>query len=201
MPKKKPKAKATEDITYHDQDEDIPKLPRQSRKIQRIKDVESLLADHYLMQKIEDLVCSGASIGTVEAILGMTQGRLKRWLHLGSTRKRSFYAVLFQKYRAWAGEARAAAECQQLAKTPTQWIERNTSAHIVEEPDASITPISNISTTPTNLLQLGAQQAINAMKVLMESGISIDEALRKDQLHLNAPSIPALEESTPDDSD
>jgi hypothetical protein len=78
------------------------------------------------------------------------------------------------------------AECQQLAKTPTQWLERNTSAHIVEPLDQQ-TGLLPGPEAPQKLLNLGVQQALAALKVLHDSGISIDEAIRKGQLLPNLP--------------
>jgi hypothetical protein len=138
------------------------------------------------MARMRELVEAGVSVGTVESILGIQQGTLGRWLRKGQTDKRSAYHILFQKYRRWAGEARALAEMQQLAKTPTQWLQTNTSAQLVEP--TSQTGLTNIEgPSAQNILGLGVQQTLQALKVLQESGISIDDAIRKGQLLPNLP--------------
>lgn len=171
---------------------------RYGHSVPTYKNIDDFLSDVNAMSKMEDLVCSGASIGTVESCLHLSKNRLKLWLQRGQTRKRSSYYILFQKYRAWAGEARAAAECQQLAKAPSAWIEKNTSSRIVEDVEESPALLpTNISQSPTALLQLGAQQALNAMKVLIDAGISIDDSLRKDQITIDTPSLPSPTDTLP----
>ena len=68
-------------------------------------------------------------------------------------------------YRSWAAEARAAAEAQQLAKTPSQWLERNSSSKLMDEPEEKNTQLIT-NNQGQQQAAFGAYQLLAAMKVL-----------------------------------
>lgn len=132
------------------------------------------------------MVTTGASISTVEASIGLSPGRLKTWLIKGQNQPKTPYRIFYTKFRKWAAEAKAAAESQQLAKAPSQWLERNSAAKLIESADeAALIPANNQQIDAGQVLKLGVNQALAALKVLSEQGINIDDALRKDMIHLN----------------
>lgn len=147
----------------------------------------ALLENERKMALLEDLVTTGASIGTTEAKLCLPQGTLAKWLALGEKKPRSPYRTLYMKYRSFAAEARAAAEAQQLAKTPSQWLERNTSARVVEPKESQDLP-GLLPQSSANNLQVGANALLAALRTLQESGVNIDEAIRKNQVQVALPS-------------
>jgi stress response protein YsnF len=141
------------------------------------------------MTLLQELVEGGASIGTVEAKLLLAPGTLSKWLRVGQAEARTPYRSLYVRYRSFAAEARAAAESQQLLKSPGTWIEKNTSSKLVEPPQevqeqqlAIAGPIQN-----TNDLRLGANALLSALAILQESGVNIDEAIRKNQAQILLP--------------
>lgn len=87
-------------------------------------------------------------------------------------------------YRSWAAEARAAAEAQQLAKTPSQWLERNSSSKLMDEPEEKNTQLIT-NNQGQQQAAFGAYQLLAAMKVLHNAGISVDAALEKDAIVLD----------------
>lgn len=173
-------------------------------KDSRPKGIYRLLGDETKLLEAQELVESGASVGTVEAKLGLEKGQLRKYLDKGERLPNSPYRRLYNMYRRWAGEARAVAESNQLAKSPGQWLEANTSARLLEDREDKPTnaPVSGVPAGPTQnidqsgLLRLGAQAALGALSALIESGLSIDEHIRKGQLALNEPT--ELESDEPD---
>lgn len=159
--------------------------------------IHDLLGDEQKMAMLQELVEIGSSIATVEAKLGMPPGRLSAWLVKGKEKARTPYRQLYIKYRSYAAEARATAEAQQLAKNPGAWLDRNTSAKVVE-PD---TPSSGTGLLPapqaqTNDLRLGANALLSALAALQQSGVDINEALRKNQIQA---ALPTPKESESDE--
>lgn len=147
--------------------------------------IHDFLDDPMKMGQLQELAETGASIGTIEAKLEMSPGKLKMWLEKGKLKPKTPYRYLYMKFRSFAAEARAAAESQQLAKAPTSWLDRNTSARIVEDTDQSPTgAVPLLSAPPTNQLQLGANATLASLRILLESGVDLNEALRKDSIHL-----------------
>lgn len=168
----------------------MAKKPRSEEKKNLRKDapvkrtISALLADPELMAQIRDLASRGASLGTIEATIGLPKGRLKKWLDFGEHRPKSTYRILYNNFRRWVAEARSIAEEQMLVKSPGQWLERNSSSKVLDTPEEQQTALINQGPA-INLLQLGAAQALDAMRILIESGHSVDEALRKDQIHID----------------
>jgi len=156
----------------------------ESSKDNDIVKVTDLLKDQDKLQTIRDLVETGASIGTIEAKMQMYQGQLKRWLLKGQEKKKTPYKILYNMYRSWAAEARAAAEAQQLAKTPSQWLERNSSSKLMDEPEEKNTQLIT-NNQGQQQAAFGAYQLLAAMKVLHNAGISVDAALEKDAIVLD----------------
>lgn len=76
-----------------------------------------------------------------------------------------------------------------VSKTPEKWLEKNSSARLVE-PEQTPTGmiVSPNNNNDPNTLVIGAQQAINALMVFRAAGLSIDEALDKNQIR--TPSLP-----------
>jgi len=145
--------------------------------------VSTFMADADKMALVEELCTTGASISTIEASLGLSQGILRKWLNKGAVEPKTAYRRFYNLVRGWIAIARGAAEAQQLVKTPTQWLEKNSSAKLLNEPVDVIS--SEAPALPQKAqIAIGVQATINAMKVLQDSGISIDDMLRKDQLHI-----------------
>jgi hypothetical protein len=148
--------------------------------------IHDLLDDPVRMGQLQELAETGASIGTIEAKLEMPPGRLRLWLEKGKLKSRTPYRFLYMKFRSFAAEARATAEAQQLAKAPTSWLDRNTSARIVEDTDqsegAAVPMIGH--TAPINQLQLGANATLASLRILLESGVDLNEALRKNAVSI-----------------
>jgi len=143
--------------------------------------INKLLNDLGRLDRMQELAETGASIGTIEAILQLSPGLLRKWLTKGAARKNTPYRVLFNHYRKWVGEARALAESQQLAKTPTQWLERNTSAKLLNTDESESLSVINVSQVPVT--QIGAAAVMAALKLLSETKvISLDEAAQKNAI-------------------
>lgn len=158
-----------------------------------------VLNDPSRLGEIEDLVSTGASIGTIEASLGLHRGQLRKWLTRGEQKPRSPYGTLFQMYRKWAASARAAAEAQQLAKNPSQWLERNTSAKLLDTDEGEITPVAATALVNATL-QVGTNQMLQALAKLREAGISLDSAVDKGELQIT-PTLNAPKDISNDDTD
>ncbi len=148
--------------------------------------IHDLLADDKRMALLQELVEIGASIATVEAKLSLPPGLLTKWLAKGKIKPRSPYRQLYMLYRSYAAEARAVAESTQLSKAPGAWLEKNTSSKLVEPVEESAADLPTI-TQQTNNNNLGAQAVLAALACLQESGVDINEALRKNQVQLAIP--------------
>jgi hypothetical protein len=88
-------------------------------------------------------------------------------------------------FRSWAGQARHKAESQMNLKTPEKWLDRSTSAKMVES-DAERMLALNAPSNDQHAIgaKMGAQAVLAAFAVLAEQNIDINEALRKDQIRL-----------------
>jgi hypothetical protein len=148
----------------------------------RTPGIIKLLSDENAMGVIEDMASTGASIATIEAAIGLPEQRLSSYLRKGREGRNSPYKELYRKYRKWVSAARYIAESQMAAKSPEKWLDRNTSAKLLEtqEETALIAAIPQPST-----LQLGAQQAIDALRIFRKSGMSIDSLLDKNEVSIN----------------
>jgi hypothetical protein len=146
--------------------------------------VNTLLADENKLALIREKAEEGASIGTIEAIIGMPKGRLRSWLSKGEANAKTPYRRLYNMYRSWAAIARASAELQQLAKSPGSWLEKNSSARLLEEPEAVQSTTLN-TLNVQNTLQVSEQALLSALQVLIASGHSIDGAIARDQITLD----------------
>lgn len=154
-----------------------------------------------ILDTIRDLAETGASLGTIEAKCMLPVGILKKWMVKGQEKPKSPFGQFFMLYRSWVADARAAAEAQQLAKTPTQWLERNTSSRLLDTPD-DIT-ISNlpVPTAPVPAAQFSADALLLAVKKLRESGISFDEAVDKNLVSIQPEGLPAPKGISDDEFD
>lgn len=141
--------------------------------------------NHYLAQ-IREKVEQGASKATIDALLMMPPGTIDRLLAKGkeSTDKRCKYKKFYLLYRRWAGEARSVAEAVTLHKTPEKWMDRNSSNKLLEseEDRTIIQQQQQPSLTNGHNSGLSAEKMLEALKILQEQGISIDEALAKDSI-------------------
>jgi hypothetical protein len=90
-------------------------------------------------------------------------------------------------FRAWAGQARHRAETQLNVKSPEKWLDRSTSARLVESDAERQLALNASSNLPANniAMQMGAEAVLKAFSVLAEQGIDINDALRKDQIHIS----------------
>lgn len=144
------------------------------------------------------MVATGASIGTVEAALGIAPNQLSRYLAKGKANKNTPYRHLYNLYRQWAANARYIAESKMVEKTPEKWLDRNTSAKLIETSDDNILATQEQS-NPTQF-HLGAQQAIDLLAILQKSGISIDDALAKNQVSVSPAIESNIDESSANDN-
>lgn len=142
--------------------------------------VVDFLKDEEKMSKLENCVATGASVATMEAILGLSPNCLKNWLAVGSaahkpkTPKEKYCRKLFKKYREWAGEARYLAESAMLGKRPADWIEKNSSSKLVAPEDNTPSPgliQGQPSTAGVPIAHLDAFRA--ALAALTEANLSI----------------------------
>jgi hypothetical protein len=143
--------------------------------------IHDLLGDEVRMSILQELAETGASIGTIEAKLEMSPGKLKGWLDKGKVKPRSPYRHLYLKFRSFAAEARATAEAQQLTKAPTSWLERNSSARVVEDTGDSSQAPALLGQAASNIqhLNLGAEATLAALRILAGSQVDINQALIK----------------------
>lgn len=152
--------------------------------------ISTLLADHVRMSKMEEHVKNGASVGTVEAIIMMPKGLLMKWLKRGEAEPRTMYRKLFTLYRAWTAEARADAEANQLARTPSQWLERNTSSKLLDNVDDE--QQSKLIVAPGNngsSVHIAATQLLTALHELRVAGISLDDTIDKGTITIDSQAI------------
>ena len=139
------------------------------------------------MGTIEDMASTGASISTIEAAIGLPEQRLSLYLQKGRTGKNSPYKELYRRYRKWVSAAKYIAESQMATKSPERWLDRNTSAKLLETQEETAL-ISQAP--PSSTLKLGAQQAIDALRIIRKSGMSIDDLLDKNEI-----SVPNIEDN------
>ena len=170
-----------------------PSIPIKSFKPkQRIID-KLLDPDNTYMAQIREKVEQGASKATIDALLGMPPGTINSLLEKGklATDHKNKYKKFYLLYRKWAGEARSVAEAITLHKTPEKWMDRNSSNKLLEsEEDRTIIQQSPTLTGPNHSSGVTPQQLLASLKILQEQGISIDEALSKDAITLDAPTLP-----------
>lgn len=135
---------------------------------------------------MRELVSTGASISTIEAIMEWSPGTLSKLIDKGKLQKAGPYRKFYIMFRSWAGQARHRAEAQLNVKSPEKWLDRSTTAKIVES-DAERQLALNAPSNPnaTNIgMQMGAEAVLKAFSVLAEQGIDINEALAKDQIRI-----------------
>lgn len=170
-----------------------PSIPIKSFKPkQRIID-KLLDPDNTYMAQIREKVEQGASKATIDALLGMPPGTINSLLEKGklATDHKNKYKKFYLLYRKWAGEARSVAEAITLHKTPEKWMDRNSSNKLLEsEEDRTIIQQQPLLNGPNHSSGVTPQQLLASLKILQEQGISIDEALSKDAITLDAPTLP-----------
>lgn len=141
------------------------------------------------LEKLKDLVATGASISTVEAILGLRKGRLKEWLEVGASASKPKNAQekrcrrLHTIFRESAGEARYIAESAMLAKRPTEWLDKNTSSRIVD-PIENTPPSQGLIGGPSETPQVPANMISTdslklALHSLVEAGLLVQPTAPK----------------------
>ena len=159
----------------------IPNPPPKRRRI------AILLSDPDQLSQIRELITTGASISTTEAILEWPPNTLTKLLDKGKLQKAGPYRQFYIMFRAWAGQARHRAETQLNVKSPEKWLDRSTSARLVESDAERQLALNASSNLPANniAMQMGAEAVLKAFSVLAEQGIDINDALRKDQIHIS----------------
>lgn len=90
----------------------------------RITSVGELLNDREALADIAQRVATGASISTIEMVIGLPPGVMKGWLRNGKGAKDTDpYGVFYRFYLCAAAEAKQIAESSLLAKQPGKWLE------------------------------------------------------------------------------
>jgi hypothetical protein len=147
--------------------------------------IHTVLEDDFLLNELQEAVEAGASIEVAGAVVGLPPGTLTKWLTLGKTKPRTPYRTLYNKYRKWAASATIAAQGQLLAKNPAKWLEVNTSAKVVE-PEAPKTQLSLPGVqsgvpqqNTVNVLNISTEDLQKGFAAMMESGLTLTQALNK----------------------
>jgi hypothetical protein len=126
-----PRKKATPKAKKADPDKDINKslsyaltLNGMEGQLTIIDTVQDLISNEQSLATIVELCSEGASIQTVEAALGISEGQLLRWLKLGRSDKEGLYRALYVFFSKANSGARRMAETALLSKNPEAWLKR-----------------------------------------------------------------------------
>ena len=137
----------------------------------KLKGIEALLADTSKMTQYKEFVQMGASLGTLEAKLQLSRGSLSRWLEKGKTRPKSIYAQLYRFHCDAVADSRLLAESAMRDKSPEKWLEKNSSARVVE--DTQVTQSNSVQVQQA----VGMGQIVGALKVLRQQGYDINQII------------------------
>lgn len=149
--------------------------------------IAELWKDDDTMETVTEMLRTGASLSTIEAKIGLGSGTLSRWLRKGRDQKHGVYKDFYNHFRSSIADAKHLAEAKLLERSPERWLERSTTAKMVEsEEDAALAEQSN-----RGHIQVGAEKALQALTVLHRQGISIDQLIEKGQLSVDSPLLPA----------
>lgn len=163
----------------------IKKEPK-TRKVDNRPMIYQLLEDEDKMATLREMLSSGASFSTVSAALGYRPATLPGWFAKGQKQKRGPYAILRRECLMAASKAKHVAEAKLLDKSPEKWMERSTASRSLDTiEDTTITNTLNAQ----NSLKLGAQKALDALRVLRAQGFDLNTLIDKDELTLCLPGI------------
>jgi hypothetical protein len=150
----------------------MPKKKEPERRIATIlKNKEEIL------ERIEDMVTNGASLATMDAILKWPPNTLRELLNKGKEQKEGPYREFYMLFRSWAGEAKFVAEETLLKKSPEKYLDRSSTARIIDSEDDAQELLPG--TTKTNIPGVEANKVLKAFEALAESGIDVNDALKK----------------------
>lgn len=128
------------------------------------------------------MAATGASIATIEARIMFPPQTLSKYLNKGKTQKAGPYRKFYMMFRSWAGEARHKAEASMVTKTPEKWLDRSSTARLIETPNESLLP-STPDNQSTNLsARMGAEAVLAAFAILSEQGIDLNAAIQKGKI-------------------
>lgn len=141
------------------------------------------MGDDDLLGRIEDLAATGASLSTIDASLKFTPNTMSKLLQKGKEKRSKKYYQFYLLFRSWAAEAKHAAEANLAKRSPDKWLDRSTTAKMLESEEDMRLAHSTQANTPKPGVEAAA--AIEALKILRRQGISIDDALDKDTISVN----------------
>lgn len=145
--------------------------------------IVELWKDDDKMELVTEMLRTGASLSTIEAKINLPSGTLSRWLRQGRDQKYGVYRDFYEHFRSSIADAKHLAEAKMLERSPERWLERSTTAKMVEsEEDAALAAQSH-----SGHIQVGAEKALQALTILHRQGISIDELISKGQLSVANP--------------
>lgn len=155
-------------------------------------------AEH--MAIIREAVELGGAFSTVEALIGLTVGTIPRYLSKGIDPESGAYHTFYQKIRQWAAKAVLEAQASLKIKSPEKWLDRMSSAKLIEQAEDTQLAITARAAEQLSGLPPGVshQTALKALNILVIQGQSLDEAMRRGAFMVAQNS---LEEATDDDDD
>lgn len=127
------------------------------------------------------MASTGASLSTIDAKMKFPPNTLRKLLQRGQEQKEGPYRDFYIQFRSWAAEARWASESAMARKTPEKWLDRSSTAKMLEsEEDAQLA--LNAPSNPSSIPGVDPNKLLKALEHLREQNISIDEAVDKGAL-------------------
>lgn len=160
----------------------IPNVPPEKQKKSRIR---TILDSPDILDELEEMAATGASISTIEARMKWPPGALTNLINKGKTQKVGPYRRFYILFRSWAAEARHRAESAMNVKTPEKWLDRSTTAKMIESSEERILTETLKDEASGIQFKLGAENTLRTLAILKEQGFSIDEALEKGTITVN----------------
>jgi hypothetical protein len=125
---------------------------------------------------------NGASISTIEARVAIPPNTLSRILRKGREAKDGPYKKFYRLFRQWAAEAKYVAEGIMAKKSPEKWLDRSTTAKLIEtEEENQIAKQASSALVPG----VEAKAVLAALQILRTQKISIDDALDKGTIDIS----------------
>lgn len=141
--------------------------------------------DPDILGKIEDLAATGASLATINAALCYPPGTIETLLQKGKLKVSKKYYKFYMLFRSWAAEARHCAESAMAKKTPEKWLDRSTTSKLIESEEDRSLALTAPSSPQASTTGASLETVMKALQALRTAGISIDEAVDKDELRMS----------------
>lgn len=160
----------------------LPRRPPISNKPRRLR-IDKIMSDDDILGKIEDLAATGASLATINAALMYPPNTIETLLQKGRDKVSKKYYKFYMLFRSWAAEARHGAESSMAKKTPDKWLDRSSTAKLIESEEDRSLALSAPSGPSTSGASI--ETMMKALEALRKADISIDDAIDKGELRIS----------------